>query len=640
MAILRGDELCLSFGTHILLDRVKFSIERGEKIGIVGRNGAGKSSLMKLIAGVNLPDQGNLQKQKDVRVRYLPQALPEALDMSVFDYVAGGVSDLREGLERYQQLLETQIDSDEVNQLHDFLDRTGAWHWEQKVESVLSRLELDGSASLADLSGGWRRRVSLAECLAAEPDLLLLDEPTNHLDLETIEWLEQSIQQFKGAVLLISHDRAFIDAIVATIWEIDRGILRVFPAPYDKYLEQKQLQLAEEEKVNAEFDKRLANEEKWIRQGIKARRTRNEGRVRALKKMRDERRQRREQQTTAKLDVKSGGGSGKLVAVLENVYLSRGGKQLISDFTTTIVKGDKIGVLGPNGCGKSSLIKAILGELTPDSGMIELGTQLEIAYFDQMRSSIRTELTIMENIGEGRDFIEVNGEKRHVISYLSDYGFGPERMNTPASSLSGGEISRLVLAKLFTRAGNLLILDEPTNDLDIDTLELLESQLVAFSGTVIVISHDRRFLDNVASALMVFDGPDGIVEIAGGFQEYQHYRQKKDDARAKQNAAGKNNSSTRTNDKAESIKKENAAPAGTNAPAGTKKLSYKLQRELDNLPAELEQLEAKIEEQEKRLSQPEFAQSSNEYENLASLQQALEQKLDRWEALEAMKSAN
>jgi ATP-binding cassette subfamily F protein uup len=491
-------------------------------------------------------------------------------------------------------------------------------------------LELDGSRRLSELSGGWRRRVALAECLAAEPDILLLDEPTNHLDVETIEWLEDSLKQFKGALLLISHDRAFIDAVVSKIWEVDRGILSEFPAPYDAYVEVKERQLADEAKTQAEFDKRLAKEEQWIRQGIKARRTRNEGRVRALKRMRQQHAERRVRQSTAKLNVKSGGQSGKRVATLDNVTLKRGDKVLFSGLTTQIIKGDKVGILGPNGCGKSSLIKMLLGELQPSEGGVELGTQLTIAYFDQTRSTINPNLSIFENVGEGRDFLEVNGEKRHVISYLSDYGFGPERMQTPASALSGGEISRLVLAKLFTKAANLLILDEPTNDLDIETLELLESQLVEFNGTVILISHDRRFLDNVVTSLLVFDEPGKLVEIEGGYSDYLRYRaQKVPDIEEK--AAVKSKSADTT-----------TAPA-VKSRSGSTKLSYKYQRELELLPQELEQLEEDISALEAQTQAVDFAQKSPDemqqiFQRLADLQQQLEQKLDRWEELESMKS--
>lgn len=643
MAIVRGDKLSLSFGTHVLLDQANFSLSAGEKVAIVGRNGAGKSSLLKLIAQINKPDSGELQQQKALRVRYLAQALPESLDISVFEYVSKGVEDIKVALEKYQHLLETGGSDSEINQLHDLLDRTNGWQWQQKVDKVLTRLNLDGNVMLSTLSGGWRRRVSLAECLAAEPDLLLLDEPTNHLDLDTIEWLEESLKQYKGALLLISHDRQFIDAVVSKVWEIDRGIVSVFPAPYDAYVEYKEKQLSDEAKTNAEFDKKLANEEKWIRQGIKARRTRNEGRVRALKKMRQQHAERRTRQSTAQLNVKSGGQSGKLVAVLDNATLTRGDKVLFQNYTTSVIKGDKIGVLGPNGCGKSSLIKMILGELKPDSGSVELGTQLDIAYFDQMRSTINPELSIFDNVGEGRDFLEVNGEKKHVISYLADYGFGPERMQTPASALSGGEVSRLVLAKLFTRSANLLILDEPTNDLDIETLELLESQLVAFKGTVIVISHDRRFLDNVVASLLVFERDDvdaeqgvgRIIEIEGGYHDYRRYRAEKEMSQARRLEQQKATpTETRSNHTAAVEQSADKKPA--------KKLSYKFQRELDAIPGDLEQIESDIDAIEQQTQSVEFQTKKPDemqqvFQQLADLQHQMEQKMERWEELESMK---
>ncbi len=629
MAILRGDQVGLSYGTHILLENVQFSLEQGEKVAIVGKNGAGKSSLLKLIAKINLPDSGNIQWQKSLRVRYLAQSLPEANDQTIFEYVSNGVTDIKEALDDYQKLSTQGGSESEINRLHDFLDNCDGWHWQQKVERVLTRLELDGARKMSELSGGWRRRVALAECLAAEPELLLLDEPTNHLDLDTIEWLEQSLQQFRGAMLLISHDRQFIDALVEKMWEVDRGRLSVFPAPYDAYFEAKEKQLEDETKINSEFDKKLAQEEVWIRQGIKARRTRNEGRVRALKKMRTERAGRREVQSAAQLQIKSGGASGKLVAEIENASLIRGDKTLFSHFSTRIIKGDKIGVVGPNGCGKSSLIKMILGELSPTTGTVELGTQLDIAYFDQMRSSINSELTIFDNVGEGRDFLEVNGEKRHVISYLSDYGFPPERMRTPASSLSGGEVSRLVLAKLFTRSANLLILDEPTNDLDIETLELLENQLVTFKGTVIVISHDRRFLDNVVSSLIVFEEGGSLIEIEGGYRDFVRYRDSK----------------VQIEQKVSDVAKEPKSATTVREKPRANKLSYKFQRELDALPAELEKIEADIEALENLSSSTEFQQSSVEkmqetFQQLADLQEELEAKLNRWEELESMKGGN
>lgn len=677
MAIVRGDKLSLSFGTHVLLDQASFSLSAGEKVAIVGRNGAGKSSLLKLVAQINKPDSGELQQQKALRVRYLAQSLPESLDISVFDYVSKGVEDIKLALDKYQHLLETGGSESEINQLHDLLDRTNGWQWQQKVDKVLTRLNLDGDVLLSTLSGGWRRRVSLAECLAAEPDLLLLDEPTNHLDLDTIEWLEESLKQYKGALLLISHDRQFIDAVVSKVWEIDRGIISVFPAPYDAYVESKEKQLSDEAKTNSEFDKKLANEEKWIRQGIKARRTRNEGRVRALKKMRQQHAERRTRQSTAQLNVKSGGQSGKLVAVLENATLTRGDKILFQNYSTSVIKGDKIGVLGPNGCGKSSLIKMILGELEPDSGTVELGTQLDIAYFDQMRSTVNPDLSIFDNVGEGRDFLEVNGEKKHVISYLADYGFGPERMRTPASALSGGEVSRLVLAKLFTRSANLLILDEPTNDLDIETLELLESQLVAFKGTVVVISHDRRFLDNVVASLLVFETDDidsarsganlgaiqdqskkagHIVEIEGGYNDYRRYRAQKEQSqlRNKKPSTGSDSSDNHSSDnhfaekhsshKQQGQQQGNALSSDKSVANKPKpaKLSYKFQRELDAIPEQLEQIENDIDAIEQQTQTSEFqAKTPDEmqqvFQQLADLQQKMEQKMERWEELEAMK---
>ncbi|MEE4246214.1 MAG: ATP-binding cassette domain-containing protein [Kangiellaceae bacterium] len=641
MAILRGDKVSLNYGTHILLDNASFSLQAGQKIAIVGKNGAGKSSLMKLIAKINLPDSGEIQRQKGLRVRYLAQSLPAATDQTVFDYVANGVADIKQALDDYQHLSSTGQHPAKVAELHDFLDRTQGWHWQQKVDAVLSRLQLDGAVKLSSLSGGWRRRVSLAECLASDPDLLLLDEPTNHLDLATIEWLEQSLGQYKGAMLLISHDRQFIDAIAENIWEIDRGAIRLFPAPYEAYVDSKEKQLADEAKTNAEFDKKLAKEEVWIRQGIKARRTRNEGRVRALKQLRREHAERRELTSAARLNVASGKQSGKKVAEMVNVGLKRGDKQLFSEFSTTILKGDKIGIIGANGSGKSSFIKMMLGELAPTTGTVALGSQLDIAYFDQMRSTINPQLSIFDNVGEGRDFLEVNGQKKHVISYLADYGFGAERMQTPASALSGGEVSRLVLAKLFTHSANLLILDEPTNDLDIETLELLESQLVDFAGTVLVISHDRRFLDNVAASLLVFEGEGessaaNLIEIEGGFQDYLRYRE----SLARQAMV-----STEVVKSSPSNDASKAIASGPNNGQKPAKLSYKYQRELDGLPTELEAIESDIDQLEQQMQASSFQQKSPQdmqqvFDKLAELQESMEQKMNRWEQLEAMKSGS
>ncbi len=630
MSLLRAEGLSCQFGTHCLLNQVQFAIEESHKIALVGRNGTGKSTLLKLIAGVEKPDDGRFFWRKGYRLRYLKQTLPDAEAMPVFDFVAQGVDDLREASERFEQLSLQHSDEKTLATLHEFLDLHQGWTWRNRVEQTLQQLGLKGEQRMNELSGGWRRRASLAQCLVAEPDILLLDEPTNHLDVTSIEWLEGVLNNFSGALLLVSHDRAFIDAVVDSIWEIDRAQLRYFPAPYHEYVQKKNEQLEQEEKENAEFDKKLAQEEVWVRQGIKARRTRNEGRVRALKKMREQRKARIELSSSAQLEIKGSGISGKRVALLENVSLSRGDHKLWHDFSAIILKGDKVAIVGPNGCGKSSFLQMLLGELEPDEGTVELGTQLSIAYFDQMRSDIKPEQTIFDNLGEGRDFIEVGDEKRHVISYLSDYGFTPERMRTPVSALSGGEISRLYLAKLFTRPANLLILDEPTNDLDIETLELLESQIVNFNGTVIIISHDRRFIDNTATSLFVFEEDEHtetkLITIQGGYQDWLNYLAHKH-----------NQEKNKTEIQDETQQKTSKS---NNKIKNTKKLSYKLQKELDEMPSLLENIEKEIEQLEAEVSCPDFQkkphlEQEKTYQQLSEQQSLLEEKLNRWEELES-----
>ena len=522
MSLLRLDNVSLNFGTHILLDKADFQIAKGQRIALLGRNGAGKTTLMKVIAGTTQPDSGDRWLRPGTSVAWLEQSLPEAGSETVYDVVAEGLSNVGKLLKRYHQLtsLGNAASFAEIEQIQAKLELNDGWNLSTRVDAVIDRLQLPAGEMMSNLSGGWRKRVALAKALVKEPELLLLDEPTNHLDIPAIEWLEQALQNFKGAILLVTHDRHFLKKVANEIAEIDRGKLFQFAGTYERFLRFRKEQLAAEESANKLLDRKLAEEEIWIRQGIKARRTRNEGRVRALESMREERRQRRNQQGKASFEASQGQRSGKLVADLTEVSRRFGTKEIIKNLSTTVMRGDRIGLIGVNGTGKSTLLKLLLGDLEPSEGIVKLGTKLEIAYFDQLREDLNLEKDLIDNVCGGQEFIEINGKQKHAITYLNDFLFTPDRVRTPAGALSGGEQNRAILAKLFSKPANILVLDEPTNDLDIETLELLEEILVSFKGTVLVVSHDRQFMDNTVTSVMVFTGNGRVETYVGGYTDW------------------------------------------------------------------------------------------------------------------------
>ena len=625
MPLLKLDHAALAYGHHVLLDNVNLQIDPGERICLVGRNGAGKSTLMKVINGDIALDDGELWRQPELRIAYLEQDVPDAADQTVYDVVAGGLETVGRLLAEYHHVSQqlTRHTSDDLTHRladlqHEIESRDG-WLLQQRVETVLSRLELAADLKLADLSGGYKRRVMLARALVTDPELLLLDEPTNHLDIAAITWIEEFLDGYNGALLFITHDRSFLRRIARRIVELDRGHLTSWPGDYDEYLRKKAEREEVEAQHNAKFDKKLAQEEAWIRQGVKARRTRNEGRVRALNALREEHRQRREKTGKAVMQLDAGEQSGKRVIEAEHVAKSFDGKPVVKDFSTAILRGDRIGVIGPNGTGKSTLLKLLLGQLAPDSGKVNTGTRLHIAYFDQQRAQLDLERNVADNLDQGSDTITVNGQSRHVIGYLQDFLFTPERTRAPVKTLSGGERNRLLLARLFIQPANLLVLDEPTNDLDVETLELLEELLQNYSGTVIVVSHDRAFLDNIATSIIAFEGDGQINEYVGGYEDW--LRQRKTDA-PQTNARKKSSSPTQT----------------TTAAPKKRKLSYKEQRELDMLPEKIEALESEQANIETRVSDPDFYRGDKDeiagvLARLEALKAELEQCYARWETL-------
>lgn len=628
MPLIRLDKASVAFGARPLMTDVDLLLEAGERVGLVGLNGAGKSTLLKVVNGSVHLDSGELWIDPGCRVAELAQALPAADERRVWDVVAGGLSDVVALRERYEALASATDNKSmaELERLQHKLEAVDGWSLEQRVQRVLDRLKLNGDALMSSLSGGWRRRAALGAALVQDPDLLLLDEPTNHLDIETIEWLEQQLLDFRGAVLFISHDRALVDHLATRIIELDRGKLSSFVGNYTAYTEQKQILLEQEERHNALFDKRLAQEEVWIRQGIKARRTRNEGRVRALKALRNERSERLNRQGKASFNLEEAQKSGKLVAELEQVSVSFEGMPVIDNFTASIQRGDRIGLIGPNGAGKSTLLKLILGELKPDQGTVTQGTKLEVAYFDQLRGQLDPDKSIIDNISEGRESIEINGQRRHIIGYLQDFLFSPERARTPVRALSGGECNRVLLARLFSQPANVLVLDEPTNDLDVETLELLEEILMDFKGTVLLVSHDRAFLDNVVTSSFAFEGDGQVRTYVGGYQDW--LRQRPEPAK-KSVAKGKPVADLKPAAQPEAVSKK------------TTKLSYKLQRELDQLPALLEQAEAALAALQEETSAPTFYQQAHDVvtaklDELAVKEQAVEALMERWVELESM----
>jgi len=628
MALLTLRNIQLGFGGPALLDHVEFSIERGERICLVGRNGTGKSTLMKLLDGDLKADDGQMVLQKGARVTRLTQEVPHGLVGSVFDVVAGGLGSLGDLVKRYHQVSQELAKEggeaflDELSKIQHELEAADGWSSEQRVETVVSRLSLQADIPFASLSGGLKRRVLLARALVQQPDLLLLDEPTNHLDIESIDWLEEFLLGYGGTLMFITHDRTFLRKLATRIFELDRGQLTDWPGDYENFLRRKEEMLNAEEKANARFDKKLAQEEVWIRQGIKARRTRNEGRVRALKSLREERSQRRNQTGNVAMKLHDAGRSGKLVLEAENLNFSWENETVISDFSTTLMRGDRIGVIGPNGSGKTTLLNLLLGKLQPDQGEVQFGTKLEVAYFDQLRATLDEEKTVCDNVADGSDKVEVNGHSKHVISYLQDFLFAPDRVRQPVKALSGGERNRLLLAKLFTKPANMLVMDEPTNDLDMETLELLEELLMEYKGTLLLVSHDRAFLDNVVTSTLVFEGAGKVAEYVGGYEDWIRQR-----ASTEKGQPGK-----------KKLANAKVEPKPSEKPA-KKKLSYKDQRDLDALPERIEALETELTELQATLSDPALyqkdpAEAAAVNERLQKAESELEAAYSRWDELE------
>jgi len=624
MPLVTLQDIYLSYGQPPLIDHINLVIERGERVCLIGRNGAGKSTLLKILTGQITADDGVLKRASGVKIAQLEQSVPEDAQGSVFDVITQGLGTEGELAKRYHHLIlelgnnpsdQTMRDLEECQSE---LDRVNGWDINQRVESIITKMDLDADVDISSLSGGYKRRVLLARALVCDPDLLLLDEPTNHLDIDAIQWVEQFLLKWEGSLLFISHDRRFMDNLATRFIEIDRGQLTEFNCNYATYLQRKEEILEIEDRQNALFDKRLSQEEIWIRQGIKARRTRNEGRVRALESMRREYADRRKRQGTARMDIQQADRSGKIVAEAQNISFAFEGDQqpVVRDFSTLIQRGDKVGLIGRNGVGKTTLIKLLLSELTPQQGSIKTGTNLSVAYFDQYRSALDEEKSVQDNVSGGRDMLEIGGKPKHVISYLQDFLFAPERCRQPVKALSGGERNRLLLAKLFTQPSNVLVLDEPTNDLDIDTLDLLEELLIDYRGTIILVSHDRAFLNNVVTSTLVFEGNGKINQYIGGYDDW--LRQRKTE---------------------QPISSQQPAKVQAKATTTSKKLSYKDQRELDNLPQEIESLEMQIADISEQISQPDFykgdrAATAKTEIQLSELQQQLSHCYERWELME------
>ncbi|RZI60748.1 MAG: ATP-binding cassette domain-containing protein [Rubrivivax sp.] len=623
MAVLSLSNAHLAFGHVPLLDGANFSLETGDRVGLIGRNGTGKSSMLKVLAGIEKLDDGLLQLEKGLTSVYVPQEPELRSEATIFDVVSEGVAEAKALRERY----EAHDENDDLGWVQERIEQIGAWNWEQRVDETLHRLDLDGSRKIGELSGGLKKRVALARALVAQPDVLLLDEPTNHLDLDAIRWLEELLNGFKGSLLLITHDRAFLDNVANRIVELDRGQLRGYPGNFAAFQASKAYEIENEALANARFDKLLAQEEVWIRKGVEARRTRSVARVQRLHEMRNERQARRDVQGKVRLDVATGDSSGKIVAELENVSKRFGDRVIVDNFSGTILRGDKVGLIGANGAGKTTLLKMILGELAPDSGEVRLGTKMTVAYFDQMRDALNLSATLADTISPGSEWIEIGNQRKHVKSYLSDFLFSPARAESPVSSLSGGERNRLLLARLFARPANVLVLDEPTNDLDIETLELLEELLAEYDGTVFLVSHDRRFLDNVVTSTIVSEGAGKWREYEGDIEDWLQQSQRAAEIRARQTPAAA----------------PTPAPAPAPAPAPVvatrRKLSYKEQRELDEIPKQIGALETEQKHLQALLNSTELYQQGagriTEVTNRAAeIDDELLTLMTRWEELD------
>jgi len=626
--LLTLDAISLAYGMQPLLDQAAMTVEQGERICLLGRNGQGKSTLLRIVSGEIQPDGGVVRLDDGAVLSVLPQNLPVDDQRTAYEVVSGAFPETGELLSEFHRLTQFADEQslDQLMKVQERLETLNGWSLDQKVSDILAEYSIDPDQTLNTLSGGWQRRVLLARALVTDPNILLLDEPTNHLDVPAIAWLEEALVQFRGAILFVSHDRAFIRRMATRVVELDRGHLVSFAASYDRYLELKEKALEEEEQQNALFDKRLKQEEAWIRQGVKARRTRNMGRVRALKAMRDERLQRRERGGTATFAVEDAARSGKLVVEAQNAaFAFDGGDPIVQAMNITVLRGDKIGLVGENGTGKTTLVRLMLGDLSPTEGQIRLGTNLQVAYFDQLRGALDLDSNALDNLSEGREFIEINGQSKHVLGYLQEFLFSPERARSPVSVFSGGERARLLLAKLFSKPANILVLDEPTNDLDVETLELLEARLVEFAGTVIVISHDREFLDNVVTDTVFLDGSGKVREFVGGYSDWRR-QGGRFPAEASERSSKSNKTPAR---RAPPAKKPKAA-----------KLSYKLKLELDELPKNIESLESQLSRLQRAVGAPEFYsrppdEVSATLEEMSETQRQLDSLMERWMDLDA-----
>jgi ATP-binding cassette subfamily F protein uup len=653
MALLFLRDISLSFGAAPLLDHVNLQIEPNERLCILGRNGEGKSTLLKVIEGEILPDSGNRIVQEGVKIAKLQQEVPQDLSGSVYHVIASGLGELGGALDRYHAISEQLTVEDnpelleEMMQLQQQIEAQEGWQLDQKVTTLISQLALPGTADFAELSGGMKRRVLLAKALIQSPDILLLDEPTNHLDIPSIQWLETFLKGLSCTLVFITHDRAFLQSLATRIVELDRGQLSNWQCDYQTYLQRKAEKLEAEEKANANFDKKLAQEEAWIRQGIKARRTRNEGRVRALERLREEHKARRSQQGKVNMQHNVADLSGKKVIEVEDLTFAwPNGEPLIQNFSTLIMRGDKVGIIGPNGCGKSTLLQLLLGKIQPTQGRIELGTNLEIAYFDQHRAQLDLEKTVAESVIDGTDTVEINGQRKHVMSYLSDFLFAPDRARQPVKALSGGERNRLLLARTFAQPSNLLVLDEPTNDLDLETLELLEELVMNYPGTVLLVSHDRAFINHVVTSSIVFDAPGVVNEYVGGYDDWLRQRPAEyaqnsgftvETAAEKKTLSAKN---AKIPSPASPSKPIKSVEATQKTKPKKKKLSYKEQKAYEALPEKIEQLEAQLEQMAEEMNAPDFYQQDNEtvqtfLKEMAETEAALEAAFEEWETLEA-----
>jgi ATP-binding cassette subfamily F protein uup len=630
MSLLRFKDIRLEFGKQIILRDAEFLIRPGERVCLIGRNGAGKSTTLKLIMGEIEADQGEIISEAGIIISQLRQNLPDAADLPVRDVILSGLKDIKALLTNYKTMSSRDLNNQglaELESLHAKIDAHDGWHIDQRVDTTMTDLNLPVDKKMSELSGGWRRRVALARALIQKPDLLLLDEPTNHLDIATIKWLEDRIYSYSGAVLFITHDRAFLQRLATRIIEIDRGKLTSWPGNYSNFLRRKDKVLEDEETAKARFDKKLEQEEAWMRQGIKARRTRNEGRVRSLKRMREESTSRIKQDDKARIHIEEAEQSGRKVIRAKNIVYDYGHERVIKDFSIKIMRGDRIGLIGNNGVGKTTLLRLLLGQLEPKNGIIKHGTNIEIGYFDQMRQTLDLEKSVAYNVGEGRTYIHLNGKKRHIVGYLKGFLFTPKRSAMPVKALSGGERNRVILARLFTRATNLLVLDEPTNDLDIETLEVLEKQLRDYNGTLIVVSHDREFLDNVVTSVIVFEKDGRTQKYIGGYSDWlRHGHQLAETEKIETNKT-----------------KKRVASEHYKVQPKTK-LSYKEQRELDQLPEEIELLESNISMLQSQIASPNFYSSDRKnvqatLNKLSKIEILLEQRVERWSELQSQQDS-